>query len=73
MSISHECSNCKRITQRDLLMSKKVMFQELGVKPKIFRSRVIAWLCPTCVAADEDWQRPAYESPGRTSEDKVAQ
>ena len=60
----YKCSHCGVIEDRKLLMAKKVVFQDIGVGARTHRSRVVAWLCPQCVAKDEDWRRIAYDSPG---------
>lgn len=65
----YKCSLCGKQEQRDMLVSKKVMFQELGVKPRVFRSRVVGWYCPQCVAKDPDWKQPSYSSPGMQTAD----
>lgn len=44
-------------TARDLLTVKKVLFVEMGAGGRSIKSRVIDWLCPSCVAADSDWNR----------------
>lgn len=63
-SIDYACSNCGIDQEPEMLVAKKVMFQEIGVKPRTFRSRIVAWLCPQCTARDADWNKPPYESPG---------
>lgn len=62
----YACSGCGKVTKRELLVVKKVQFQELGVKPLTLRSRSVAWLCPTCVARDPHWRQDPYASPGMT-------
>ncbi len=63
----YKCSDCGKIESRDLLTAKKVTIQEIGVRPKILRSRIIGWMCPACVAGDADWKREPYASPGMIS------
>lgn len=60
----YKCSGCGKIERADLLTAKKVMFQELGVKPRTLKSRIESWLCPQCVVKDPAWNMPAYSSPG---------
>lgn len=60
----YKCSKCGKSEKRELLTAKKVQFLELGIKPRVLKSRLIDWLCPACVAKDPDWKRPAYDSPG---------
>lgn len=55
------CSECQAPTERELLTVKKVLFLEMGVGARTLRSRVIGWLCPRCVATDEDYNAPSYE------------
>jgi hypothetical protein len=54
------CSRCGTPTRRDLLTVKKAVFLEMGVRARTLRSRVCHWLCPNCVAKDEDWNREPY-------------
>lgn len=56
----HVCTGCGSITEREMLTVKKVLFQEIGLNPLTIRSRNVAWLCPRCVARDEDWRWEAY-------------
>ena len=58
------CTQCGKQENREMLVVKKVQFQELGVLPTTLRSRSVAWLCPSCVAADADWNQELYSSPG---------
>lgn len=57
------CSRCNTPTPRNLLTAKKAVFLEMGERAKTIRSRVTHWLCPNCIAADADWNQPAYSSP----------
>jgi hypothetical protein len=56
----YRCSRCGAPTARDLLTVKKAVFLGMGVRARMLRSRVCHWLCPSCVAADRDWNREAY-------------
>lgn len=60
----YKCSVCGNHEKAELLTAKKVMFQELGVKPTTIKSRIESWLCPRCVILDPAWNMPAYSSPG---------
>lgn len=61
----YKCTSCGTSQGNpSLLVTKKVMFQELGESPRTLKSRTVAWLCPSCVANDSDWRRPPYSSPG---------
>lgn len=64
MAKTYACTQCKSPTKRELLTVKKIIFQEIGVKPRQARSRTAAWLCPLCLSRDPDWNRPAYVAPG---------
>jgi rubredoxin len=66
----YKCTRCGAIPgdgtpeeARELLTVKKVSFLGMGVAAKTLRSRVVEWLCPKCVAKDEDWNAPAFEGP----------
>lgn len=56
----YTCTRCETVTAREMLTVKKVSFQEVGLNPATLRARNVAWLCPSCVAADADWQHEAY-------------
>lgn len=60
------CTSCGRDTPRERLLAKKVQFVEMGVGGRNQKSRVIAWLCPDCVAKDVDWNREKFKAPGHT-------
>lgn len=64
---SYKCSSCGNTESRDKLVAKKVMFQELGERPKTIKSRTTAWLCVRCLVQDPDWKRERYQSPGLAS------
>lgn len=57
----YRCSRCGREVERNLLLAKKVLFVEMGEGGRTQRARVLDWLCPTCVAADFDWNRLAFQ------------
>ena len=48
---------------RELLTVKKVVFLEMGEGGRTVKSRVTAWLCPTCTATDPDWNREKFNPP----------
>lgn len=60
----YTCTRCSASCDKEMLLAKQVRFQEIGRGAITFKSRVVDWLCPTCVANDEDWKRDEYESPG---------
>lgn len=66
----HECTRCGKYKQRSDISVKRSVFMTFGRNPKTIRSRVVAWLCDECRAADPDWTRNTRkggipESPGR--------
>jgi hypothetical protein len=54
---NYVCTRCGRSPGRDSLTVKRVMFTTMGEGPRTLRSRVIDWLCDTCLEADADWHR----------------
>ena len=62
------CSGCGKLCSPELLTIKRATFSARTASSKIIRSRVMAWLCESCLAIDPDWNRRAYSSPGMTSE-----
>lgn len=59
----YTCTRCGTSTAREMLMVKKAVFLEMGEGGRTFRSRVTGWLCPACVATDEDWNREKFHPP----------
>jgi hypothetical protein len=57
------CTKCGQKTDRDKLTPKKAVFTGMGAKAKTHRSRVMAHLCPACLAKDPDWNREPYAEP----------
>lgn len=49
---------------RELLTVKKILFTEMGAGGRTQRARVVAWLCPECVAVDPDFNLPKFKAPG---------
>lgn len=65
----YECSVCNRVSLRELLIAKKVVFSALGPGGKTVRSRTIKWLCTDCLPKDEHWNIEPYSgAPGLKSE-----
>lgn len=67
--IIYECSGPdhegERTVQRDNLRAKRVQFLKLGRNGRVIHSRVIAFLCLSCIEKDPDYQRPRLAaSPG---------
>ena len=64
---TYRCTRCNRGPEdgidREHLMVKRVLFQNMGEGGRIHKSRNLAWLCPACVAKDADWQRPPRQMP----------
>lgn len=61
---TYYCSECGTQTEREMLTVKKAAFFEMGVGGRAVRSRVVGHLCPQCLVKDEDFKRPAFETPG---------
>lgn len=59
----YKCSSCGKIEQREELVVKKALFVTMGAGSSTVRSRVVAWLCPTCRVEDPDWVRTQYAVP----------
>lgn len=57
---SYDCSRCGSHSQRELLTVKRVQFVEMGEGATTKRSRVLEWLCPSCLAQDPDFLRDAF-------------
>lgn len=63
--IDYRCTRCKTATKREELTVKRAVFLTMGEKPKTLRSRVVEWLCKTCLVSDPAWQAEAVKaSPG---------
>jgi hypothetical protein len=64
----YKCGKCGRTCERDLLITKKVVFQKLGPGGKIIKSRTKLWLCDECLPEDEDFNTEPYTAaPGTKS------
>lgn len=62
---AYKCSRCEQQQERDDLVVMRVQFMTMGKPPKTLRSRVVGWLCKSCVEADPAWNRPIHSaSPG---------
>ena len=48
-----------------MLTVKKVIFTTMGSAASTTRARVIAWLCPKCVLADDAWNLPPNVQPSQ--------
>jgi hypothetical protein len=59
----YRCNGCNTPTARNMLTVKKVLFTGMGAGAQTDRARVVAWLCPSCVKRDSDWNRPPYVQP----------
>lgn len=57
----YQCTRCGRSCPRAQLTIKRAVFMTPGEGAKTLRSRVTEHLCPTCVAGDPDWKRPANQ------------
>lgn len=75
----YRCTRCgqrpapEETKARDLLTVKKVSFLEMGMGGRTLRSRVVDWLCPACVAKDEDYNREPFVAPGNTPPEHLPQ
>jgi len=59
----YRCTRCHQSTPREELSVKRVQFVEMGEGAQTLRSKVVAWLCSSCVTVDVDWIRPRFEPP----------
>lgn len=57
------CNECGKLTPRQDLVVKKVLFTGMGAGASTIRARVTKWLCDSCTLKDSDWNRPANEQP----------
>lgn len=60
----YRCTVCDTVTERELLLAKKINFVGIGAGGKLVRSRTKHWMCPKCVSADEDWNLKDFKAPG---------
>lgn len=60
MNKKYTCMVCEQETDRKVLTVKRITFLEMGAGANIIRSRVLGWLCPTCLVRDDDWKREPY-------------
>lgn len=66
---TYACTKCgAEVADRDRLTVKKSSFHNMGAKARTLRSRVVHWLCPECLKADPDWNRPAYSDPSEAGD-----
>lgn len=73
MSTKATCDRCFELYPSTDMMTKKVMFKDPGRNGKVHRSRVVAWLCRSCLDRDPDWLREPRRGVNRNSFDtKVA-
>ncbi len=69
----YNCTKCgKRPCENDLearaaLTAVVVSFKEVGYRGKVWRSRVVDWLCPECLK-----QHPNFDTADRSFIEKVA-
>lgn len=73
---NYQCDNCGKIVSdnddpnaADKMLAKKVQFVELGQNPKVYRSRIVGWLCMECVSNDPDFNLPERINTGRRFRD----
>ena len=66
---SDRCTKCGSLTSPELLTIKRANFSPRTKPVKVARSRTVAWLCPSCLESDHEYNLPAYKgAPGMTSE-----
>lgn len=58
----YACTVCGKITPRDELSVKKVVFTTMGSRGNVFRTRAVEWLCDTCLYADAEYNAPSRVS-----------
>lgn len=63
----YKCTKCGKITLRDILVVKSVVFKNMGAGANTLKSTTTEWLCDECLELDEDYQRPPFRSPGMKS------
>lgn len=65
--VEYKCTRCgtepaaNGMLPRELLTVKKVLFVEMGAGGRTLKSRVLDWLCPSCVVGDPDYKLPGWE------------
>lgn len=57
------CTECGSDSTREQLTVKKVSFLEMGLNGRTLKSRVVGWLCPSCVNKDADFNREPWRAP----------
>lgn len=62
-SPNYACTRCHTPTSREQLTVKLAMFREMGEGARTVRSRVIDWLCATCLDSDPDFNREKFSPP----------
>lgn len=63
----YTCGKCGKCKPRERLLRKEVLFKTMGPKPSVARQRTVGFICFDCVEDDNDFQIPAYASPGQKS------
>jgi hypothetical protein len=64
MPFIYECSKCGVRVERHHLTVKRVGFRGMGEHGATKKSRVVGWLCDTCLTDDPEWNAP----PGKNYE-----
>lgn len=57
------CTQCGRSCAREILTVKRVQFVEMGEGASTKKSRVLEWLCPSCLSQDLDFLRDKFVPP----------
>lgn len=62
---TRECTVCHERADKTVMLAKKVIFQEIGKNGRQIRSRIVAHMCPKCIAKDPDYKQPRWSgAPG---------
>lgn len=72
--VKYTCDECGPGTlyQKEQLTVKRVQYRDMGQNGKVIKTRGTAWLCPEHLAADPDFNRPAYDAAPGTSAKRLA-
>jgi hypothetical protein len=56
----YRCTKCKRDCKRAELTVKKAVFLEMGEGARTVRSRVMEWLCESCLEVDPEYNKEKF-------------
>lgn len=60
---NYVCTNCGMDKSKQDLTVKKVLFTDMGEGARTLRSRVVSWLCKSCLEEDFDFNREPNVTP----------